>query len=177
MICSNASTSFDLNPAPAKVSWENLEALKKVLPGCSIDIREDCGAFVIKTKAGVDLPEGWEAAAERAFLTADAAALAKKAAIKAAMEGWKAPVLPEPTALTKKLARQIGRYLKEAEKNIAEGDYGMAQCYASDAADLIVIMREVDAGHQATAYRLVDNLDTIVRDSIPEDVWNWLRAA
>lgn len=177
MICNNLTSSFDLTPSPYKVSWENMEALKKVLPDCSIVIREDCKAFVITMKGDIKLPARWEAAAEAAFKAADAAILAKKAAVKAAMEGWKAPVLPEPTALTKKLARVIGRYIKDAEKNIAEEDWGMAQCYASDAADLTKIMVEVDAGNQATAYRLADNLDTIVRENIPEDVWNWMRAA
>jgi len=34
----------------------------------------------------------------------------------------------------------------------------------------------VEAGHVSEARRLVEKLDTIVRDSIPEDIWIWIRA-
>ena len=170
--------TFDFIPTPHKVSWENLGALLKVLgDGFDVGYREDGEAFVVTVRPGSTLPPRWMDLAAEAFLEADAAIQAKKAALKVAMQGWVAPVLPEPTKLTKKLAKQIDRYLKEVAKNVAAEDFGMAQCYASDAADLIKIMVEVDAGHQATAYRLAENLDTVVRENIPEDVWNWMRAA
>jgi len=178
MILSNATSTFELDPSPYKVSWENLEALKTVLPaeGVSVDIREDAGAFVLKIKTNVNLTPGWMDQAELAFQAADAAAKAKKAALKAKMSAWTAPVVESNTKLTKGLAAVIKRQFAEVERNIAEEDWGMAQCYASDAADLIGIMRELDAGNQATARRLIENLDTIVRDGIPENIWQWIHA-
>jgi hypothetical protein len=178
MYCSFVTRSFDFFPEPYKVSWENQEALKKVLgEGFTVEIREDAQAFVVSVRPGRDLVgHSWMDRAEEAFKAADEAAKAKKAAEKAKMDAWICPNLPKPTKLTKGLAKVIKRYLDDVKREIAAEDYGMANCYATDALDLIDIMSEVNAGNQATARRKIENLDTAVRDYIPEDVWQWIHA-
>jgi hypothetical protein len=179
MYCSSVTRSFDFFPEPYKVSWENLEALKKLLgEGFTVEIREDAQAFVVGIRPGHDLVGySWLDRAEEAFKAAVDAAKAKTEALRAKMIAWKAPILPKPTALTLPLVKVIKRTLNEVEKNIREGDFSMAACYASDADDLIEVMVLVAADDQKGAYRKASGMDTAVRDNIPESIWKWLHQA
>lgn len=44
----------------------------------------------------------------------------------------------------------------------------------SDVEDMKRVAKCIKAGNLSTAYRLAENLDTIVREEIPTEVWNYL---
>lgn len=68
----------------------------------------------------------------------------------------------------------------EFEKSIQEyavsfGDnYKYAQGVLDDVAGLNVVLELVKEGKQTAAYNAAYNLDSIVRDEIPNKVWRWI---
>jgi hypothetical protein len=53
-----------------------------------------------------------------------------------------------------------------------QDDKEMCEVYRSDYDDLLKIARIIDEGKIGEAFEEMDKLDTVVRDMIPDNVWN-----
>jgi hypothetical protein len=62
-------------------------------------------------------------------------------------------------------------------KNDYNGDKDMAKCHRQDARDLRRVAKLAEQGKMVKARDAAENLDTIVRDIINQDLWDALQSA
>ena len=74
----------------------------------------------------------------------------------------------------RRLDQAIQRERRSGERAARGGDKELAQQYATDVEDLTYFRDAVARGDHATARRAAYNMDTIVRDQIPVELYNRL---
>jgi hypothetical protein len=179
MSLSFIASLYDLDPSPHKVTWENLMALQNAFKDMDITVeyREDHQAFrlrVSQTDSMVSSDALWSAAMV-AMTTATKMKALKDKATKAKVMSWcPCSILPATeTKLTAGLCSVIrGKVQMHKRMSIAK-DWSAAWSYAQDVDALFKIVNEIDKGHKKRAERLVCQLDTAVRDYVPQAVWDW----
>jgi hypothetical protein len=71
-----------------------------------------------------------------------------------------------------RFAAKIAAWKRDGDKWAAEGDREMAEVHEKDVGDLQAIYNAVRRGDYRDAARLARNLDTLVRDQIPNRLYN-----
>lgn len=79
--------------------------------------------------------------------------------------------LTDETAASKLFDAALARFTN-AHKNFA-GDIGMMKVQGSDYLDLTAIANLIKDGETSRAMKKMYDLDTEVRDDIPQDVWDY----
>jgi len=69
------------------------------------------------------------------------------------------------------------RWLKTASEPDVRCDVDFANCYRSDAKDLREVSTLVRRGKVKEAALAAEQLDTLVRELIPDDCWDYLQAS
>lgn len=64
-------------------------------------------------------------------------------------------------------------YQELAEEMVEEGDESLADCYRADMKDILEIHTLLSEGKVSKACDKIYSLDTIVRESIPMNLWDW----
>lgn len=75
-----------------------------------------------------------------------------------------------------KIIRQRAKVWEDKGKRCYNDD-GLARAYFADARDLVMVARLIEQGKPAVAYQVAWLLDTIVRDLIPSEQWNYMGKA
>lgn len=173
-ITSTIHTTID-----AKATWYRLDALKAAFPKMDVD-------YVDQSEDGKegytfigDLPKDFKAIVEATIEKADDVYEKKNnktlAKHKAAMSKWVAPV---PSTSQKKLVKSmdtlIANYIQQVNREISEGQFDMAVCYAGDIEDFVEIRDLIEKDDLTQAYKTARLMDTCPRDSIPRDVYDAL---
>jgi hypothetical protein len=73
------------------------------------------------------------------------------------------------------LRRATDKYVANGQESFKD-DASMIKMYDDDAKDLYAIAALIDAGSFVEALSKSQRLDTVVRETIPDNVWDWLHS-
>ena len=76
--------------------------------------------------------------------------------------------------MTTKIAAEKVREAADKWEKTETDNEELKETYVLDAQDLRVLSHIIDRGDLRNAIYLASTLDTVVRDAIPGDVWEWL---
>ena len=164
-----------------KVSWEILEVLKKSFKKSfdKVCYTEDTEGFSFRSNGNLSidlksLEEKVNKICERVHAKEHAAEIKQEAKSKKKMEGFTGFVL---TPVRNKHARRIDDIIIDATYRIkdymAENEFYNAECTFDDAEDMIQLRKLLEA-KDADTYKFIRSLDTSVRETIPEEVYEYI---
>lgn len=84
-------------------------------------------------------------------------------------------ILAERIASEGEFEKSIARWSHQGQEAHDLGDEELAQAYASDVRDLKRFLQMYKEGKLDEAWAMARNLDTIVRELIPDPIYNFLR--
>jgi hypothetical protein len=168
-----------------KTSYEIGEAFKKAFKDVAYvndELTDDDAegySFTFKENKSVDL-KALESKVEKIIATTWKKELAeeaeKKAQAKKNMEGFTGFVL---TPVKNKYAKLMDEVIEDCGQRvldyIEEKDYSMADATWADAQDLISLRLLLDTKDRVECYKFARSLDTYVRESIPDKVYDYLQ--
>lgn len=167
-----------------ETSYDIFEALKKAFKDVAHvndELTDDDAqgySFTFHKNEPVDL-KALESKVKKIIDKAHAKELAEEAEAerkaKKSMEGYTGSVL---TPVTNKYARMMDCLLKGIDMNIKilieQKDYRQAEGTWNDMQDLITLRQILNNKSREEAYKYARNLDTFVRESIPDEVYDYM---
>ncbi len=168
-----------------EISWAIFEALKKAYKDIAIvddELIDDDDAegysFTFQGTMEVDLIElehEIRSIVTKTVRKEKKEDIEKQAKAKKELEGFKPFELKMArNPYAKMMDEVIKTYNDRIQREIVNEDFDQALCYANDGKDLIAFRNVLDTGSRKEALAFRKELDTIVREHIPEKVYDYL---
>lgn len=160
-----------------RVTWDRLEALQKEFQkDCTVKYTDfaDEGYDFTFTKEAVPLYV-LEQRVNNAFKVGDSREAARETMDRMMAESFEIPDLSDAKGpIVKAFDVAVVKYLDRYRESMKAHDYHMASSYAADVRELMEIRVCLSKGKSALAIKKIKELDSIVRENIPDEVRNEL---